>query len=157
MFGGVLVIKVGTVKSVDESTCKARVMYEDTGLLSAELQIAFRGSLNNKDYWLPEVEEQVLCAVTSQGTGFILATVYSEVDQPAVQNKHKRQMKFKDGTFIEYDTSNQTLTINAQGPININATGNINIQGDIIADGISLKNHTHTDLHGVTATPVRGD
>lgn len=143
MFGGILVIRVGYVKSVDEKKCKARVLYKDTGLLSAELQIAYRSSFKNKDYWMPDIEEQVLVAVTDQSVGYIIASLYSDVDQPPVQDKNKRHITFKDGTVIEYDTSSSTLYIDCKGPINIKATGNINVQGDVIADGISLKTHTH--------------
>ncbi|MCT8975489.1 phage baseplate assembly protein V [Clostridium sp. CX1] len=136
-------IKVGIVKTVNEEKCTGRVLFPDTGQLSAELQIGYRGTCKSKDYWIPEIEEQVICGFTEQKVGYILASVYSDEDVPPVSNKRKRHMTFVDGTVIEYDTSTSTLTIDATGPINIK--GNINVQGDVIADGISLKNHTHRE------------
>ncbi|KFZ32410.1 hypothetical protein JS44_08570 [Anoxybacillus flavithermus] len=41
--------------SVYPNKCTARVKFEDADdLISAELQVVVRGSLNNKDYWMPK-------------------------------------------------------------------------------------------------------
>jgi len=47
------------------------------------------------------------------------------------------------------------VNINVNGPVNIAATGNVNVTGDVIADGISLKNHVHpeNDSGGPTDPP----
>lgn len=39
------------------------------------------------------------------------------------------------------------------GNINITAPGNVTVNGDVIADGISLENHTHSGVHGETSKP----
>ncbi|WP_266095259.1 phage baseplate assembly protein V [Gracilibacillus oryzae] len=149
-------IRVGIVRSIDEIRAVARVEFPDTSVVSAEYQILVRGSLKNKDYWLPSIEEEVLCVLTEQKQGFIIGALYSDGDTPPVQSRTKRHMKFEDGTTLDYDTSNSTLTIQAVGPINIKASGDINVQGDVVADGISLKYHTHDETSTVTSKPNGG-
>lgn len=137
-------IKVGTVKSVNAEKCTARVKFEDTGMISAELQVTSRGSLKNQEYWIPKIEEQVLCMFTDQKVGYIISSIYSESVPPPVKSEFKRHMAFEDGTFLEYDSKTHTLTIDCKGPIHLKSKGNILVTGDVIADGISLKNHTHS-------------
>lgn len=155
MFGGILTNeKIGTVTSITPAKCTARVKFDDQDdLISAELQIVVRGSLKNKDYWMPKVGEEVYCSFTKQKKGYILGSVYSEEDIPPVVDENKRHMEFEDGTTIEYDSSTHALSIDCTGPINIQATGNVNVTGDVIADGISLKTHTHDGVHGQTTPP----
>ncbi|THD15378.1 baseplate assembly protein [Anoxybacillus ayderensis] len=149
--------KTGIVTSIYPDRCTARVKFEDSDdLISAELQIVVRGSLKNKDYWMPKVGEHVFCIFTKQKKGYILGSLYSEETPPPVTDESKRYMEFEDGTTIEYDTHTHTLSIQCTGTINIEATGNVNVKGDVIADGISLKNHTHMGVHGETSPPIGG-
>jgi phage baseplate assembly protein V len=155
MFGGVLMFeKVGIVTSIYPDRCTAKVQFKDSdNMVSDELQIGVRGSLKNKDYWMPKVGEEVFCSFTEQKQGYIICTVYSEEDPPPVTDENKRHMEFEDGTTLEYDTKTHILSIQCTGPINIRANGNVNVAGDVIADGISLKNHTHTETGAKTSPP----
>lgn len=147
--------KTGIVRTIYPERCTARVEFSDSDdLLSAELQLVVRGALANKDYWMPKVGEHVFCSFTEQKKGYIMGAVYSEESPPPVNSEEKRHIEFEDGTTIEYDTKTHTLTVNAVGAINIEAAGNVNVTGDVIADGISLKSHTHTGMHGETPAPV---
>ncbi|GAV24814.1 baseplate assembly protein [Carboxydothermus islandicus] len=151
-------IKIGRVSSVNPNTATARVLFEAQGLVSHDLPVLQRQTLRNKDYWLPDVGEYVVCIFlpTGNADGFILGSIYSDDDQLPASSKDKRVILFEDGTKLEYDRASHTLTINAVGPINIVASGNINVTGDVIADGISLKNHVHpeNDLGGPTGPPL---
>lgn len=136
--------KTGEVTTINPAKSTARVKFDDLdGQISDELQIVVRGSFKNKDYWMPKVGEQVYVSFTEQKKGYILGSVYSEADPPPVTDENKRHVEFEDGTTLEYDTKTHTLSIQNEGPINIKASGNINVTGDVIADGISLKEHTH--------------
>jgi phage baseplate assembly protein V len=156
MFGGILMFeKTGIVTSINPSKCTARVKFEDSDdLISAELQIVARGSFKNKDYWMPKVGEHVFCTFTREKKGYILGSLYSEDSAPPVTDGNKRHTSFDDGTSIEYDTNTHTLSIHCVGPVNIKADGNVNVEGDVIADGISLKNHTHPEAE---TAPSGGD
>lgn len=138
--------RVGIVSSVSPATGTARVAFGDrSNVVSFDLPVLVRGSLQNKDYWMPGPGEQVLCLFLPNGNaqGFVLGAFYSEKDKPPVTDGNKRHITFADGTVIEYDQGTHTLTINAAGPINITAAGDVNVTGDVIADGVSLKTHVH--------------
>lgn len=158
------IIRVGRVTKYHPDPTKhlARVLFEDkTATESFWLPIILKNTLQNKDYWMPDKGELVVCLFMPSGNaqGFILGSIYQDVDKPSVSSDDRRNVRyvgFGDGTFIEYNRETHTLTIDAQGPINIVATGNINVIGDVIAGGISLENHTHTAPNGVTSPPDGG-
>lgn len=55
-------IRVGTVSSVNAAAGTLRVAFAaQNEMVTYELPVLTRGSKNNKDYWLPDVDEQVLC------------------------------------------------------------------------------------------------
>jgi len=155
-------IRVGIVSSTSPEACTARVAFGDrSSIVSYDLPVLVRGALQNKDYWMPDSGEQVVCVFLPSGNaqGFILGSLYSAKDAPPVSNSDKRHIKFSDGTAVEYDRVTHTMTIDAKGPINIIATGNVNVTGDVTADGISLKTHVHSGVmtgSGNTGAPVGG-
>lgn len=147
-------IRVGRVSSVNPASCTARVAFEDKSkTVSYDLPILVRGSLGAKDYWMPVPGEQVVCLYLPSGNtrGFILGSVYSEKNMPPVADGNKRYLSFTDGTVLEYDVGTHTLTIDTSGPVNIVASGGVNVTGDVIADGVSLKTHVHSDVTAGTA------
>ncbi|MGI6436414.1 MAG: phage baseplate assembly protein V [Syntrophomonadaceae bacterium] len=162
-------IRVGRVSSINPATGTARVAFEHQGLVSNDLQVLVPQTLKNKDYFMPDIGEHVVCLFLPTGNqeGFILGSIYSNHDKPAVTDINKRQVKFFDGTRIEYDRSSHTLTVYAVGAVNIaaagnvnitgdvNVTGNVNASGDVAASGISLINHVHkeNDIGQTTEPP----
>lgn len=145
--------KSGEVVTVNPSKCTARVKFDDQDeMISDDLQVVYRGSTKDKDYWMPRIGEQVYCSFTQDKKGFIVGSVYSEADLPPASSESIRGMYFEDGTNLAYDTNTKTLSVNCLGPITITATGNVNVIGDVIADGISLKSHVHVG----TSPPVGG-
>lgn len=170
MLGGLLMIKIGNVTAVDEKKCKVRVKFDESDLISAWIPVIVKGSLKNKDYWIPSVNEHVVVVYTEQKVGAVIGAIYSEADTTPIMDKNKRHMLFEDGTFLEYDFKEKKVTIDCKGEIkittankitidcasaiNINAAENVNVTGDVIADGISLKNHTHPETQGTTLKPI---
>lgn len=152
--------RVGRVSSTNPANATVRVVFEDReNMVSYDLPVIVRQSMRSKDYWLPDVGEQVLCLFLPSGNaqGFCLGSFYSEADAPPVNNRNKRHVRFDDGTSIEYDRSTHTLTIHAVGSVNITAAGNVNVIGDVVADGVSLKNHVHGGVEtggGTTGKPA---
>jgi phage baseplate assembly protein V len=149
-------LRVGKVSSINPEKCTARVTFEDrSGVVSRELPILVHGTKRSREYWMPEIDEPVLCAFlpnsysaflpnSYSAQGFILGSFYSSWGAPPASSEKRRTLAFDDGTTLEYDSSTHTLTIQAAGPININVTGDITVTGgDVIADGISLRHHTH--------------
>lgn len=131
------IIRIGRVSSVDINTNTARVAFSDKDdLVSGNLMIVNRGSLANKDYWIPDIDEQVLCLMMPNKSGlglnegFILGSFFSAEDAPQERSADVRAVKFGDGTVIKHDRSTGNLTINATGNISIVAGGGVTIRGN---------------------------
>lgn len=132
-------IRVGTVSSVNAAAGTVRVAFAaQDDMVTYELPVITRSSKNNKDYWLPDVDEQVLCLflpnTSGRGVceGFVLGTFYSSVDAPVENSGDVHAVKYGDGTIIKHDRSTGKLTINATGDIDIIAGGKITINGQTI-------------------------
>lgn len=132
-------IRVGTVSSVNAAAGTVRVAFAaQDDMVTYELPVITRGSKNNKDYWLPDVDEQVLCLflpnTSGRGVcdGFVLGTFYSSIDAPVENSGDVHAVKYGDGTIIKHDRSTGKLTINATGDIDIIAGGKITINGQTV-------------------------
>ena len=130
------IIRIGRLSSIDVNANTARVAFSDKDdLVSGNLMIVNRGSMVDKDYWIPDIDEQVLCLMmpnkSGQGLneGFILGSFFSTEDEPQERSADVRAVKFGDGTVIKHDRSTGNLTINATGNISIVAGGTVTIQG----------------------------
>ena len=129
-------VRVGVVSSVNPANGTARVAFNALdSVVSYDLPIITRGSKADKDYWIPDIDEQVLCLMqpdyNGRGScvGYIVGTFYSSVDSPAENNADVRAIKFSDGTVIKHDRATGDLSVNATGNINIKAAGTITING----------------------------
>lgn len=130
------IIRIGRVSSVDVNTNTARVAFSDKDdLVSGNLMIVNRGSMADKDYWIPDIDEQVLCLMLPNKSGlglnegFIIGSFFSAEDAPQERSADVRAVKFGDGTIIKHDRSTGNLTINATGDIDIIAGGTVTIKG----------------------------
>lgn len=133
------IIRVGRISSVDTKANTAKVYFPDKdNTLSYDLHIINRASKDDKDYWVPDIDEQVLCLmlpnVSGNGVqeGFILGSFYSTADPPVIDDTNKRAIHFKDGGYIVHDRSNGNLDIYVTGAINIKADGDVKINGATI-------------------------
>ncbi|CCJ32896.1 MULTISPECIES: phage baseplate assembly protein V [Caloramator] len=129
-------IRVGIVSSINEKDATARVIFEENSI-SYDLPMLQHNTLKNKDYILPDVGEQVVCIFlpNSLHHGFILGSIYSSKDKPAIKNKNKRNIKFSDGTEVEYDRENHILKIDCKGKVIIQSATEVTINGNLIVNG----------------------
>lgn len=106
-------IATGTISDIDERRVMARVRLPDhDNLRTAWISVLQRNTQNNKDYWLPDIGEQVKVLLDMDGEdGVILGSVYSSVDTPAIASRDKRRTDFSDGAFVEYDRKQSAMTI----------------------------------------------
>lgn len=114
------IIRVGQVSSVNPAKHTARVIFLDQDeIVSYELQVAARNAFKNKDYNLPDVDEQVLCIFLpiSLSQGFIICSLYNDTDKPADNDQNVRSMVFADGTRIEYNRDTHKLKVSCIGDI----------------------------------------
>ena len=134
-------IFVGLVSSVDAAHGTAVVTRPDRdGRTTAALSVLQRGTKSSKDFWMPAIDDQVLCVLLPNtsgcgpSTGYIIGSVYSDVDTvpPGAS----------DSTRVLDHPGDVTMRIG--GKLTITA-GTLDIQGggDVVASGISLVSHVH--------------
>ncbi len=83
-------------------------------------------------------------------TGVILGALYADSAPANGDRAGLQRATFSNGSVIEFDRDANTFRMNlAGGAVEITASGGLTIigtvtvQGDVIADGVSLKNHKH--------------
>lgn len=126
--------RIGIVVAVDEKTAMARVRWTDMdGEVSYWLPVMQKKTLKDKEYWLPDLNEHVVCLIDENGEeGVILGAIYSDADATPVQNKDKYYIHFEDGTEVEYDRKQHKLRITVKGDILIEADGNMTLKASRI-------------------------
>lgn len=98
--------RVGLVVSSDPDAGTVRVQLGDAdNLVSYDLPVLQRQTLRTKDYSIPDVGEQVLCAFLPFGIeqGFVLGAMFSRADAVPVADQDKRHTDFGDGSWVQYD------------------------------------------------------
>ena len=120
-------IRVGRVSTVDPSTATATVTFPDKDdLVSRSLPVLQLGSKDNKTYWMPDIDSQVLCVFQPNpsgkglGYGAVLGCMYSTADPPDDTDANVKAVRFADGSYIKYEDGN--LDIYMTGTITINAS-----------------------------------
>lgn len=130
--------RLGTVTSLQEDKALARVVFEDRdNMESANLPVLVRNSLKNKDYWMPDIGEQVLCLFLPIGmeAGFIVGSYYVNDNTPPVTAGSKRAVEFEDGTTVEYDREAHRLTVDVPesgGELVINTQAKVTVNSPAI-------------------------
>lgn len=120
-------VKKGIVSSINPENMSVRVTFEDADdNVSAELPVLNRGSSGNKDYWLPDVGEQVVCLFETNdknmSSGWIVGSYFSDGAKPQVQDKDVRRLTFSDGSYIEHNRNTHEMTIKCVGHLQITGT-----------------------------------
>lgn len=115
-------IRIGLISSVNVERMTARAVFPDKdNMVSGELKLLNRGSKKHKDYYIPDVGEQVVCVFPQNGggkgsnTGFILGSFFSTADEPVKTGSNLRRIDYGEGSYIEYD--NGRITIHASGDL----------------------------------------
>lgn len=111
-------IKVGEVSSIDPARGTARVVFDDEeSLVSYDLPVIQRNTLETKDFHSPSVGEDVLCLFLPSGPeeGFILGSFYAGEIKPPESTKTRRTTVFEDGTVVQYDMAAHRFTILIDG------------------------------------------
>lgn len=92
---------------------------------TAELFVLSRCTKETKDYWMPDINEAVMCILLPNasgkgpGEGFVIGAHYSEVDAPAETDTSVRSIRYKDGSYIVND--NGAMEIHASKSLTLTA------------------------------------
>ncbi len=153
-------IRVGVVVDVYPQRGSVRVEFKDQdNLVSHELKVLHRKTHKDKDLWMVDVGEEVLCIFLPNAVevGFVLGAIYSQQDKVPTDSQDKKFIKFEDGTVLEYDRKKHLMRCNIKGDclitassIRINAKSGISINGDLDVDGNIHATGTIIDEQGNT-------
>lgn len=118
-------VRTGTVSAVFPAEGMARVVFDDKdNTTSPKLHILHRFSGKNKDYWVPDIGDQVVCIFANNdsnfSTGWILGSYFTDRQPPQVVNPDIMRLDFADGSFFEYNRASKSLHISVVGNITIN-------------------------------------
>lgn len=104
-------------------------------LISDWLAVIQKSTIGTRDFWLPQLGEQVLFSTLPNGTskGFVHGSFYCRGTPPPTTSEHVRHTTFADGTVLEFDSSNSTLTIDSKGPVDLKTKGSVKLasEGDV--------------------------
>lgn len=160
----------GTIFEVDYSGSIPLYRVKDGKLESGWLMPLNQRSGGDREADFYEMGEQVAFFMIAGGDsrGYILGSV-PQAKYPVPEHTPDRHARYyKDGAIVRYDRlhhhyeinlpAGATVEINASGGVVMNATeGNVNVNGDVIADGVSLKHHKHDKVktgNAVTGEPI---
>lgn len=105
-------LRFGIVSQIDPINVQARVSFEDDESTSYWLPILQTKTLKDKFYAMPDIGEQVACLMDENSEdGVILGAIYSTEDVSTTQSEKQLSVNLEDGSYINADKENQTLTV----------------------------------------------
>lgn len=118
------VVRVGVVSSVDLKKGTARVVFEDRDdAVSPELSVMQRNTMNSKSYWMPDVNEMVVCFFLPNGqeTGFISGSYYSDADRPVPEISDEGKKRWgiwvDENNYIKWVEEERRFVVKTENPI----------------------------------------
>ena len=164
-------LRFGIVSQIDPINVQARVSFEDDESTSYWLLILQTKTLKDKFYAMPDIGEQVACLMDENSEdGVILGAIYSAEDVSTTQSEKQLSVNLEDGSYINADKENQTLTVafskmkligNIEHEGTFTNTAGIKSNADITDKTSSMQamrdvynSHTHTGNQGkATSAP----
>ena len=164
-------LRFGIVSQIDPINVQARVNFEDDESTSFWLPIIQTKTLKDKFYAIPDIGEQVACLMDENSEdGVILGAIYSTEDISATQSEKQLSVNLEDGSYINADKENKTLTVafskmkligNIEHEGTFTNTAGIKSNADITDKTSSMQamrdvynSHTHTGNQGkATSAP----
>ena len=158
-------LRFGIVSQIDPINVQARVSFEDDESTSFWLPILQTKTLKDKFYAMPDIGEQVACLMDENSEdGVILGAIYSAEDVSTTQSEKQLSVNLEDGSYINADKENQTLTVafskmkligNIEHEGTFTNTAGIKSNADITDKTSSMQamrdtynSHTHTGNQG---------
>ncbi len=110
--------QTGIISDIDEAVVRVRVtLPECDNLRSNWLAVLQRNTQDNKDYWLPDIGEQVEVSLDDNGEdGVVLGAVYSSVDTAPLASRDKRYVQFSDGAAFAPSVGVKAVDVNVEAP-----------------------------------------
>lgn len=112
------IIRYGVVHSINPENATARVNFpDDDDVVSYDMPVLQQNCYKNKDYYMPDVGEDVVCIFLPTGlaAGFILGSLYAGDVRPPEKTENKRTVVFSDDTKVSYDRDLHNLSVEING------------------------------------------
>jgi phage baseplate assembly protein V len=152
------IIRIGTVEEADFATARVKVRFGE--ILTGWLPFGGQRAGGMRVWNPPSVGEQVVVLSPSGdlAQGVAMPGLYSDAKPAPGSTGTAVNIVFPDGSTLSWDGGNLVFTstaavkivaptIRLEGAVtvigNISQTGGITSSGDHVAQGVSLKNHTH--------------
>ncbi|MCB2186937.1 MAG: phage baseplate assembly protein V [Deltaproteobacteria bacterium] len=149
-------VRVGHVVERFPAEARVRVRLEDSDCMdSYKLPVLVAKTRCDKDYWMPDLGEHVICLFLPIGheVGFVLGSIYSDLDVVPVVSNDKRHVRFEDGTWVEYDRQTGDMNVQCKGKLTIKAA-EIEIRaGEIIMTMPQFVGPGEPDIEPVIPSP----
>lgn len=158
--------RIGRVAERDAKTARVRVVFgAEDGMLSWWLPVLQAKTGADKVYWMPDVEEHVVCLLDERAEfGVVLGAIYSEVDKPPVASLDRLHVAMKDGTTIDYNRESHRLEVTVAGGdlvLNVDQGASVHVGGEggdqlvtkQFITSVFLK-HTHPTGTGPSGPPI---
>lgn len=118
-----VIFRSGIVTSVDEKKATVRAKFPDLKkpdgepLVSFDMQVVRSRAFGDREYWMPDIDEQVFCVFLGNGIerGFVLGGIYSTEDPPPVTDRNKHHIVYRDDSYWEYDRKEHKLSLRISG------------------------------------------
>lgn len=101
------IVREGKVSKIYAERHSCRVIFEDRGgLTSAEMPVLTLCAKDNKSYWMPCINEKVVCLMNSSdlsgGGGYVIGSLYTSEEKPEENNQNTYSLKFSDAAKFSY-------------------------------------------------------
>jgi len=146
-------VRVGVVTQVYPEKGSVRVMLPDADEeVSYELPVLVRKTLRDKDYWLPDVGEHVVCVFLPIGVeqGFVIGAFYSEKDKVPISSKDVKMVEFEDGAYAKYNRKEKKLKVYTSGDVYVRAK-NVEAEAEETLTGRAKEAEVQADKVSVSA------
>ena len=120
--------RIGIVRLPLPEIGAVRVVMPDADCIESYiLPVLVRKTHKDKDYWMPDIGEQVLCVFlpTGQETGFVIGSPFSDPDPVPVGSVDIRHIRFEDGTWLEYNRKSGDMQVHCRGKITLASAAGI--------------------------------
>jgi len=122
-------LRYGTVAQADYAA--ARVKVQSGELLTGWVPWLTRRASHDRDWWPPEIGEQVLLLSPGGDPAQALAlpAIYRSAHPAPAAAETVCRIEFSDGGHAEYDRASGALTISAEGLVKVIGKGTVEIYG----------------------------
>lgn len=108
-------LKYGTVTEVDPKGF-VRVQFDEDEIVSALMPVVFPGTLKNKFYFLPDINDHVAVLTDKHAEDCVcLGSIYSEADTAPFTDANIQGVKYENGDLQKYNRTSQVWSLQVGG------------------------------------------